>query len=178
MEMTVKIRIKDDLLRCFLGALFEKRRDGFLINPNTLTGAAIGALVRTADYPPREQGDDSAVTFYLPKSHYNDSLRNKYLYLPPGAETKVNACLRQEFDARFFYFSAEARFQGYKQKDIIPIFMLENRIEILDGDIEAPKKRLYRKEIEMLETIEEKLLRRLYLSARKVRKTMTDHVTY
>lgn len=170
------IRIKERLLRCFLGALFERRGDGFLVDAGTLTGAAICALVKTIDRPVHQAPDETIVVFHLPKSHSNDSLRNKHLCVSSEAEAKINACLREEFETRFLHFCAEARMQGYRQKDIIPIFMAENKIDIYDGDIEAPKKRLYRKELEVLENLEKKLRRKAYLAASTVRKTMRDNL--
>ena len=172
MELSVKIRVGDQMLRSYLEGIFERRGSGYAVNMNTLTGTAICSLARASDRPIKMPDDEAIVEIYLPKSHYNDSLRNKHLYVTKEGEAKINACLRREFETEFLYFCAEARIQGYKQKDIIPIFLLENKIGLYDGDIEAPKKRLYRKELSLYENIEEKLLRRLYLAASRVRKTM------
>lgn len=176
MEISVEIRVKDRLHRSFLGALFERRGDGFAVSMLTLSGAAICALVQTAERPSHTTRDETTVKFYLPQSHCNDSLRNKHLYVSPEGETKINSCLRAEFESRFIHFCGEARMQGYKQKDIIPIFMAVHKIALYDGDIEAPKKRLYRKDMELLENFEKKLRRKAYLAASAVRKTMRDNL--
>lgn len=176
MELSVKIRISDPLLRSYLSGIFDRQGDGFVVSMSKLTGTVICSLVRPSDRPAEIKQDDTVITFYLPRSHCNDSLRNKHLIVTKEATDKINAALRKEFDTDFLYFCAEARVQGYKQKDIIPIFLLKNKIDLYDGDIEAPKKRLYRKELSLYENLEKKLLNRVYLAACEVRKTMKSHL--
>ena len=170
--MEVKIKIKDPILRSYLPGLFERRENGYAVNMDTFTGVVVCSLVRPADYPVRQQDDETSVTFYLPVSRYTDSLRGKFLYVTAEAQAKINAVLRKEFDINFISFCAESRIQGFQLRDIITMFIVENEMEIFDGDIETLKKRYYRKEVSTLRRIEEKLRKKAYSAAKLARETM------
>lgn len=174
--MDVRIKIKDSILRSYLGGLFERRDNGYVVNMDTITGAVICALVSAADYPRKSSDDPSAVQFYLPNSRYTDSLRNRYLFVTPEAEAKINAVLRKEFDMNFTTFLTESRIQGFRLKDIISIFIVKNNLDIFDGDIDTLKKRYYRKELQDLKKREKKLRQKAYSIVKMTRRTVLDNL--
>ena len=175
--MEVRIKIKDPVLRSYLSGLFEKRNDGFAVDMDSFTGTVICSLVSVSDYPVFEQEDPDAVLFYLPRSRYTDSLRNKCLYVTPEAQAKINAVLKKEFETNFMSFCTESRIQGFKLRDIIVMFIEENGLEIFDGNIETLKKRYYRRELDLLGKVEKKMRLRAYSTARRIRQTLSSAVT-
>ncbi len=170
--MEVKIKIKDPILRSYLPGLFERVGGGYAVTMDTFTGTVICSLVQTADYPVQEADDDTTVVFHLPQSRYTESLRNKCLFVTSEGTAKINAVLRKEFDINFISFCTESRIQGFKLKDIIAMFIVENQMEIFHGDIETMKKRYYRKELSTLRRFEEKLRKKAYAAAALARETM------
>ena len=176
--MEVKVKIKDPILRSYLSGLFEKRDGGYAVTMDTFTGSVICALTSVIDYPMKQADDETTVLFYLPKSRYNDSFRNRYLYVYPEAEAKINAVLRREFDTNFTAFVTESRMQGFKLQDIIAIFIVENQMDIFDGDIETLKKRYYRKEVEILKGFHKKMQLRAYAATKKAKDIMMKNIIF
>lgn len=173
--MDVKIRIREPILRSYLAGLFEKREDGYAVNMNSITGSVIISLVSAAARPPKIDADRSVVTFHLPSSHYTSRLRNKFLVVDRDAEDKINAVLKREFDVNFLSYCTELRIMGYQLKDIIAMFIVENGMDdMFDGDIEALKKRYYRRELEILNQTQEKLRAKAYSARRKIRKSVPN----
>lgn len=175
--MDVIIRIKDPILRCYLSSLFEKYEDGYCVNLNTWTGAAICAQVREAPKPELYSKEDKTlVRFIMPKSRFMDPLRGKFIYAPAEAQTLINSILKREFDYNFFTFCTELRMRGLKLKDIIPLFIYENKLDVFDGDIETLKKRYYRKEIEQLQKLTETLRQKVYFKLKKTLNSVDVHL--
>lgn len=174
--MEVKIKIKDPILRSYLAGLFEPRGGGYAVNMDTFTGTVICSLTSVADYPRRSDDDETTVLFHLPQSRYTGSFRNRYLFVTPEAEAKVNAVLKKEFDMNFIAFLTESRIQGFKLRDAIATFIVINKLDNFDGDIETLKKRYYRRELEALKNIREKLCHKAYSLTKMVKKQMNDNL--
>lgn len=167
MELTIKI--KDPILRSYLNGLFPQQPGGgYLASTVSCTGAVICSLAVASNYPhPREQDTKDAVTFHIPKTHYNNNLRGKYIYLDKHAQEKVNVVLRREFETNFISYCTNSRIQGIKVKDAIAMFIIENQMDIFDGDIETLKKRHYRSELLAMKNMHEKLRQKFYLTSRR-----------
>lgn len=160
--MNVQLDIPDPQLRSYLGTLFERTGRGYRVNSDSLTGAAISALARSCPSPVRERPCESIVTFFLPRSHHNNRLRNKFLYLTPDAQAQINAILKKEYQTHFFSFCTEMRMQGFQLKDAISVFIDQNHPDLFDGDIGTLKKKYYRAELERLKNIRKRLSQLAY----------------
>lgn len=167
------IKIPDPILRCYLGTLFKPRDGGYAVTMETLTGVAICSQARESQRPITADAarDRSVVKLFLPQSYCVENLRGRFVYLPAPAQMMVNAALKKEFDIHFLTYCTEMRMQGHKLRDIIPLFIDENKLDVFDGDIETLKKRYYRKEVELLRKLNEKLRQKANYLLRKSKNT-------
>lgn len=173
--MEVEIRIKDPLLRAYLNGLFEVREGLYIATMDTFTGAVICALARPCDCPPKRDIIDAKtmVTFKLSKSHYNDELRSRFLYLNPAAEAKINIVLRKEFDCNFTAFCVESRILGIPLKESLDQFMVENNmVDFFCGEIETLKKKFYRQEVATMRNAHDRLRKKAYYALNRAVKNI------
>lgn len=173
--MEVAIKIKDPILRAYLNGLFELRDGLYVATMDTFTGAVICTLARPCDCPPKQEMSDSTelVDFKLSKSHYNDELRSRFLYISPAAQAKVNLVLRKEFDCNFTAFCVESRILGIPLKDSIDQFMVENNMdEFFGGEIETLKKKFYRQELATMRNARDRLRKKAYYALNRAVKNI------
>lgn len=175
--MELKVKIYDPILRCYLNSLFERHNDGYIASTTTLTGAAICSLVKACDAPRADTTPDM-VKVVLPYNFYTEQFRAKFLTLSADAEQMVNVTLKKEFDINFLAFCTEMKIHGMKFKDIIPLFITVNKLDIIDGDIEMLKKRYYRTELKLMSKTKELLRQKAYYAFREIRKIALSNVTY
>lgn len=165
--MEIEIKITDPILRIYVNGLFEKRDGLPFVNDATLTGIIICSLIKTRDtqyvHPDRQKYPDQFVRFRLSESNYNYHLRDKFLYLSPTDEARINVTLSREFNMNLKVHCADCLTMGIKLKDALDMFMFDNHMDdYFSGDIETLKKRQYRYLIKSMSEIRERLRHRVY----------------
>lgn len=166
--MDIQIRIKDKLLRAYLGAIFEEKNGRYMTSTTSTTGLAINTLVKpSVDRPIAKDGDD-VVNITLCRSEHTDGFRNKWLAISESDENHINGVLKQEFECDFALFCAESTRMGMKLNDAIEQFIIKTKMsDFFDGNIDTLKKRSYRNQMAFINKAKERLRKVAYYKLKR-----------
>ena len=156
--MDIQIRIKDKLLRAYLGAIFEQKNGRYITSGTSTTGRAINTLVKTSKLLPAIKEADDVVNFTLCRSEHTDKFRHKWLVISESDVNHINGVLKLEFECDFACFCAQSTRIGMKLNDAIEQFMIKTKMsDFFDGNIDTLKKRSYRSQMTFINNAKERL---------------------
>ena len=165
--MTIQFRPDTRMLADYLGYLFRPDRDGVLqVSVTSSTGKLLLALAKCSDGP-MELSGDGVVCLALPEHHLS-SLKNRFLYYTKEDTVRLNLALRAEFDLDFEGYFRKGEALGIQKKDIIDAFIFSRGLttetdpETLQKTHATLHKRIYRRQLNNLEHVRKKLIRKAY----------------
>lgn len=161
--------------RDYLHHLFAYENGAFSVFRDSPMGRFICSLVRYSDFPVEQPIDEEkAVYFRLPRTSAMPSLFQRFCYITPEDQRKINDWLIATFDLDFTEYYYVGRNLGLQQKIVIQNFIVSRKLVSRIGETEQLKKRAYRKEEREIRTLYERLARRVRFQSAAIRKTIEE----
>ncbi|SEG62677.1 hypothetical protein [Sphingobacterium lactis] len=177
--MNVVCHIQDEMHREYLNSKFAMENGAFSIFRDTELGRFICSMVRQADFPVEQKiNPDRAVFFRLPRTSALPSLFTRFSFIHPDDQRKINDFLIATFNQDFIQYYFVGKNLGLKQKDVITNFILSRKLISRIGEIEQLKKRTYRAEEKQLQTMVNRLARRVQIQNNIISKTILEIQQY
>ena len=148
----------------YLGYLFPRDPESgdYVVSSVTDFGKLLIAYAKVSDKPvrmPEDSRDSRTVTLSLPLTDISQDLQNKFLYYTKGDTARLQAVLRSQFNQDFIAYYLTGLVMGAKKKDIIEMFIVSRNLTSVDP-YEALHKRAYRIELQKMQAVYRKLLRK------------------
>lgn len=174
--MNVVCHIKNEMHREYLHHLFAHENDAFSVFRDSPMGRYICSMIRYADYPVEQKVDeDTAVRFRLPRTSAMPTLFQRFCYIAPEDQRKINDNLIATFDLDFVEYYYVGRNLGLQQKVVIQNFILSRKLVSRIGETEQLKKRTYRSEEKQINKLYERLSRRVRVQSAAIRETIEKY---
>ena len=162
LNTTVTFTLESNLLRDYLGYLFEKSsRDEYIVTARNDFGKLLIAHLKAADREPTTKSSCRTVTLQLPSNDATLNFNNKYVYYTEQSTHQLNKALSAIFNMDFWMHCIQGRSVDLRKDEMVESFILSRRLFSQDL-FETLHKRAYRKDLETLKLLNKKLTKRYY----------------
>ncbi len=177
--MNVVCHIQDQMHREYLNSIFAFEDGAFSIFRDTDLGRFICSMVRHSDFPIEQKvNPEKAIYIRLPRTSAIPSLFTRFSYIHPDDQRKINDFLIATFNKDFIQYYFVGKNLDMKQKDVITSFILTRKLISRVGEVEQLKKRAYRAEEKQIQTMVQRLARRVQIQNKAIEKTILDIQQY
>ena len=174
--MNVVCHIQNQMHRDYLHHLFAEENGAFSVFRDSTLGRFIVSMIKVSDYPVEQKIDESkAVYFRLPRTSAIPSLFQRFCYITPEDQRKINDQLITVFDMDFVQYYYVGKSLGLQQKIVIQNFILARKLTSRIGETEQLKKRAYRREEKEINTLYERLSKRVRVQSAAIKKTILEY---
>lgn len=165
--MEIDVIIRKDILRDFLGYIFECDASGaFLVSHSHPAGKLLCSLVEYTYKPVAPAAGASRLI--LPSCRSLSTARGRFVYVSKENQEKFNDYLEAIFDLDFNRFYMAGQRLGFRQKDVLYSYINSRRLESAGQDQEMLKKRGYRQSVRDMNARCKKLANRVQYINRQI----------
>lgn len=159
--VTVKLKVHSPLNGDFLRWLYPADADGSLRVKSDTLGRLIVSHCRVSDRPVESPPGGDVFTLALPRNAASQSLEDKWTYYTAGDTAAINSAISACFDLDFRGYYIRGLELGVRKKDIIEAYIVSRGL-FSAACFDALHKRAYRRDLERMSKLTDRLLRKAY----------------